>query len=89
MIEKIIYIKKILLLSLTILLSTISFSQSIEVTISGSQTKKLTSKIVNGQEYILQISLPAGYANSNRKYPVVYLMDSQWDFSLLTALYGQ
>ena len=37
----------------------------------------------------MQISLPAGYDKSNKKYPVVYLMDSQWDFPLLTALYGQ
>src|SRR6266498_3010150 len=81
--------KKIVLILLTALLASISFSQSTEVTIPGSQIKKITSKIVNGQEYVLQISLPAGYANSNRKYPVVYLMDSQWDFPLLTALYGQ
>jgi predicted alpha/beta superfamily hydrolase len=33
--------------------------------------------------------LPSGYASSNKKYPVVYLMDSQWDFPLLTALYGE
>jgi predicted alpha/beta superfamily hydrolase len=33
--------------------------------------------------------LPSGYENSNKKYPVVYLMDSQWDFPLLTAIYGQ
>jgi predicted alpha/beta superfamily hydrolase len=60
-----------------------------EVSIPGSQIKKFTSSIVSGQEYVLQISLPAGYANSNKKYPVVYLMDSQWDFPLVTALYGQ
>ncbi len=33
--------------------------------------------------------MPAGYAKSDKKYPVVYLMDSQWDFPLLTALYGE
>jgi predicted alpha/beta superfamily hydrolase len=67
-----------------------SFGQSTEVSIPGSQIKKFTSKIVNGQEYVLQISLPAGYAtNNNKKYPVVFLMDSQWDFPLLTALYGE
>jgi len=60
-----------------------------EVTISGSQTRKITSLSVPGQEYILQISLPGGYKKSNKKYPVLYLMDSQWDFPLVTALYGQ
>ena len=81
--------KKYLLISFTIFIASLTFAQSTEVTIHGSQIKRFTSKIVNGQEYVLQISLPSGYANSNKKYPVVYLMDVQWDFPLLTALYGQ
>jgi predicted alpha/beta superfamily hydrolase len=60
-----------------------------EVNIPGSQTRKFTSSVVSGQEYVLQISLPAGYVNSSKKYPVVYVMDSQWDFPLITALYGE
>ena len=36
------------------------FAQSYpEVKISGSQIRKFTSSYVNGQEYVLQISLPA------------------------------
>ncbi len=81
--------KKLLLVTFTLLISEIMIGQSTEVTIPGSQTKTFTSSIVNGQAYVLQISLPAGYAASTKKYPVVYLMDSQWDFPLLTALYGQ
>src|SRR6185437_8735292 len=81
--------KKLLLIAFTMFISEIMIGQSTEVTIPGSQTKTFTSSIVNGQEYVLQISLPAGYATSSKKYPVVYLMDSQWDFPLLTALYGQ
>src|SRR5215471_6707984 len=60
-----------------------------EVVIPGSQTRKITSTSVPDQEYVLQISLPGNYAKSNKKYPVLYLMDSQWDFPLLTALYGE
>ena len=81
--------KKLLLLAITIFLSEMMIAQSTEVSIPGSQTRNFTSSIVNGQEYVLQISLPAGYDNTDKKYPVVYLMDSQWDFTLLTALYGQ
>jgi predicted alpha/beta superfamily hydrolase len=33
--------------------------------------------------------LPRGYKAADKKYPVVYLMDSQWDFSLVTGLYSQ
>ena len=81
--------KKIFLIAFTMFLSQIMIGQSTEVSIPGSQSQKFTSLIVNGQEYVLQISLPANYAASNKKYPVIYLMDSQWDFPLLTALYGQ
>ena len=81
--------KKLLLIAFSMFISEIMIGQSTEVTIPGSQTKTFTSSIVSGQEYVLQISLPSGYANSNKKYPVVYLMDSQWDFPLVAALYGQ
>jgi predicted alpha/beta superfamily hydrolase len=58
------------------------------VTVPGSELRTFNSKIIN-QEYVLHIQVPAGYATSTKKYPVVYLMDSQWDFALLAALYGE
>ncbi len=64
-------------------------AQTQNVKIANSEIKKISSSIVAGQEYELQIMLPAGYFSSNEKYPVVYLMDSQWDFPLVTALYGE
>ena len=67
----------------------LSFSQNNEVAIPNSQTKTFISKIISGQNYVLQVSLPSGYNKSQKKYPVIYLMDSQWDFPLVTALYGQ
>jgi predicted alpha/beta superfamily hydrolase len=77
------------LLSLTALLLFAQIALSQEVTIPGTQSKQITSSIVSGQEYQLHIMLPGGYANSTKTYPVVYLMDSQWDFPLVTALYGE
>lgn len=59
------------------------------VTIPGSEIRKINSSVVSGQEYELQILLPSGYKESNKKYPVVFLMDSQWDFPLLKSIYGQ
>lgn len=41
------------------------------------------------QEYELHILLPTGFGKVDKKYPVVYLMDSQWDFPLLKSLYGE
>ena len=58
------------------------------VEIPGSHTRTLHSEIVN-QEYTLQINLPNGYQDSNEKYGVVYLLDSQWDFPLMHAIYGE
>ncbi len=66
-----------------------SFAQYPRVDIPGSQVRKITSAIVAGQEYELQIQLPSSYGSGNKKYPVVYLMDSQWDFPLVTSIYGQ
>lgn len=64
-------------------------AQNTTVTVPNSQIKKITSNIVAGQEYELQISLPSGYESSNKSYPVVYLMDSQWDFPLVSCIYGE
>lgn len=59
------------------------------VEIPGSEIRKIRSSVVAGQEYELHILLPGGYRNSDKKYPVVYLMDSQWDFPLVKSIYGQ
>ena len=45
--------------------------------------------MVTGQEYVIHIMLPSKYERSNKRYPVLYLQDSQWDFPLVTALSGQ
>lgn len=63
-------------------------AQYTAVAIPGTEVRKINSKIVAGQEYELQIMLPRGYNAADKKYPVVYLMDSQWDFPLVTGLYG-
>ena len=65
------------------------FAQYPRVDIPGSEVRKITSAIVTGQEYELHILLPGGHKNSNKKYPVVYLMDSQWDFPGIKSTYGQ
>lgn len=74
---------------LLIAFSLNAFAQYPKVDIPGSEVRKITSSIVAGQEYELHILLPGGYKTSNKKYPVIYLMDSQWDFPLLKCLYGE
>lgn len=58
------------------------------VEIPGSEVRKVYSKIV-GQEYELHILFPRGFDTSKGRFPVVYLMDSQWDFPLVKSLIGQ
>jgi len=66
-----------------------AYSQYPRVDIPGSEVRKITSSIVAGQEYELHILLPGGYKTSTKRYPVVYLMDSQWDFPLVKSIYGE
>jgi len=80
--------KKSIILILLIY-SASCFGQYPRVDIPGSEIRKITSTIVAGQEYEFHILLPGGYKNSNKKYPVVYLMDSQWDFPVVKSIYGQ
>ena len=55
--------------------------------IAGSQALKINSSIT-GQEYVLHVNLPQHYSDTSKTFPVVYLLDSQWDFPLVTAIYG-
>lgn len=58
------------------------------VEIPGTELRHLNSA-VTGQAYDVYVHLPGGYEASGETYPVVYVLDAQWDFSLVTALYGQ
>lgn len=80
--------KKILAILFTVAVANV-YAQYPRVTIPGSEVRKITSSIVAGQEYELHILLPGDYQKGLKKYPVVYLMDSQWDFPLVKSLYGE
>jgi predicted alpha/beta superfamily hydrolase len=58
------------------------------VEIANTRTMGLHSSIV-GQEYTLNINLPANYGKSTDSYSVLYLLDGQWDFPLVSAIYGE
>ena len=59
-----------------------------KVEIPNTQLLKLTSAVVN-QEYQLFIHLPNSYLKDTGKaYPVVYLLDAQFDFPFFTGVYG-
>lgn len=69
-------------------LSAQSDSLPRRVEIPGTQLLTFNSSIV-GQEYQLFIHLPGSYqADKGKAYPVVYLLDGQYDFPFLTGVYG-
>jgi predicted alpha/beta superfamily hydrolase len=43
----------------------------------------------NGRDYLLYVALPASYqAEAKKKYPVLYMTDGYWSFTLLNGLYS-
>ena len=56
------------------------------VEIKGSQIRSLKSK-ETGRDYDLYIQ-PTGELKSGKKYPVLFVLDGQWDFKLLNSVYG-
>src|SRR5687767_6833511 len=81
--------KKYIAISVVMLFSLVSVAQEPNpVSIASTQRLTLNSTIV-GQEYDLLIHLPGNYnTNTEKTYPVLYLLDAQWDFPLVTGLYG-
>ncbi len=58
------------------------------VKIAGTESLHFTSSIV-GQEFDLHVNLPRDYRDTSKSFPVIYLLDGQWDFPLLNAIFGQ
>jgi predicted alpha/beta superfamily hydrolase len=57
------------------------------VDIPRSQLQKLRSSI-DGQEYALYVYTPPGYySDATKTFPVLYLLDAQWDFPLVVGLF--
>lgn len=57
------------------------------VTVNTGITFKLHSKIMS-EDRTVMIGVPDGYATSNKKYPVLYLLDGQWGFSSTVQTLG-
>ena len=57
------------------------------VALPDSELRQLRSPHAD-RPYHLYIGLPQGYDQSSDRYPVLYLLDGQWDFRLVTAIYS-
>ncbi len=60
-----------------------------EYVVAGSKVHTLQSQIVD-QLYELRVSLPAGFdPSSDQSYPVVYVLDGQWNYTLVSDMMGK
>jgi len=59
-----------------------------KLVIKNSELLELHSE-QTGRDYEIIVGLPESYAKEpERRYPVLYLLDGQWDFNLINALSG-
>ena len=60
----------------------------VRVTIPGTEVRQLESS-KTGRSYDIYVRLPEEYGqNPGASYPVLYVLDAQWDFKLLDSIYG-
>jgi predicted alpha/beta superfamily hydrolase len=58
------------------------------VSVSGTELRSLKSAST-GRNYDIQVLLPTDYSkNASARYPVLYVLDGQWDFKLLASVEG-
>lgn len=58
------------------------------VTLPGTELRQLASA-ATGRSYDIYVSTPPDYArNRTTRYPVLYVLDGQWDFKLLLSIQG-
>ena len=59
-----------------------------KVTLAGSELRTMKSTST-GRDYDLYIHIPSDYGqNKTKKYPVLYILDGQWDFKLMDSVLG-
>jgi len=59
-----------------------------KVTIAGSELRTMKSTST-GRNYDLYIHTPSNYSqDKTKKYPVLYILDGQWDFKLMDSVLG-
>jgi len=57
------------------------------VTMPDTEVRQLKSS-ETGRSYDIYVRLPSEYAQNQKKYPVLYVLDGQWDFKLLDSIQG-
>ena len=53
------------------------------VSLHGTEVRQLNSKLVDGMEYQIYVSLPDNYESSTKSYPVLYFLDAWAQFGII------
>jgi predicted alpha/beta superfamily hydrolase len=53
-----------------------------QVYLDNTEQFSIESKYVKGENYLIQVGLPIGYRNSNKSYPVLYVLDGDKSFGM-------
>ena len=56
-----------------------------QVTIPDTEVRRLASSL-SGYEYHISIALPAGYVDTDKTYPALYILDPHLTFGMSTEL---
>jgi predicted alpha/beta superfamily hydrolase len=89
-------IKQTIILNIALLCTLTLFGNSLKaqestpeayppVTVLGTELREIYSSLVQ-QKYLLKIMLPNGYQNSDKSYPVLYLLDGDHAFAMATDI---
>lgn len=73
---------------LTLVVSAPAAAPAFPPHVLGNTQVRPLPRAANGRDYQLYVALPPGHATSGRKYPVLYLCDGYWDFTLIYGCYG-
>jgi predicted alpha/beta superfamily hydrolase len=53
-----------------------------KVCLDNTEQFYITSKYVEGETYIIQVGLPFNYSNLQKSYPVLYVLDGDYEFGM-------
>jgi predicted alpha/beta superfamily hydrolase len=75
--------------TLTIAQTAEQHAGAVDPVVTVTDRKHLLPSALTGRVNALYVSLPASYGRDTlRKYPVVYVLDGQWDLKLVTSIQG-
>ena len=74
----------VLLLPAAVLAETVEINKSMQLVGQSEQFELRSDKI--GEDFLIQVGLPASYGSADKRYPVVYLLDGNTSFGAATDI---